>query len=626
MSLRCRICRSCQNIVERTTIEGQPLRGARSRSYSVSNVRRSSSKKLPSKPNVLETSELPINQLSKSETDMDNFKLDLCSSPEAEATSSIHNFSLCTNAMPSTPKHTKPSSTTDSSASASKMVPDRLRSESNSHPERSVEDLDEQNYAAYAELRPLLRKYRDVHPALVPIDRMFKLYESLPGNRVCYLSRSLVRHLLFILSRQDAKLNSIARRYLMVIKDMQANGTTIRRSEWNGVVNVIGKGFNYETSVRTELVVTTVAEMERLGIKPDIVTLTTLFQSAVRSRNYELSDTIKAEMRRRGFENIIVWTERIKEAGLQKDPRKVHQVFEEFCAAGIPIDIALINTLLEAFLNAEQPVIAEVLYHRLRTFSLASYRKGLYPPIPDNIALRERRLEDTNRNKQTTGQIIQQATDIEHEISKRRIDPQDLLNDDGSPTELYKQIIFAYSTRPILHQAMVIPTRYTISLFIAYHCHYTGRMADVAFYLNELSEFGLPSNYGHYTHLLHGFFVWFGRQPDWDAERLDAVFSTIRQGVMNKGPPIRITYVLVLAAIRAFGSVTGGPAAREVWELLKPWVTINRNVRADEGTKMNQLEELVVAFERGGKLNSKLSGGDPRWKVAEWRNSTYTYS
>jgi hypothetical protein len=411
----------------------------------------------------------------------------------------------------------------------------------------------------------------------------------------------------------------------MVIKDMQANGTKVRQSEWNGLVNVIGKGFNYEPSVRMDLAMKAVADMERSGLKPDFVTLTTLFQSAVRSRHYELSEMIKAEIRRQGFENILVWTERIKEAGLQKDPRKVHQVFMEFCAAGIPIDISFINTLLEAFLNAEQPVLAEVLYHRLRTFSLTYYPKGRYPLVHDFIAARERRLEDTNSNERTTGQIMQQATDLEYEISLRRIDPSDLLNNDGSPTELFKNMILAYSSPPVLRQAMVIPTRYTATLFIAYHCHYTGRMTDVAFYLNEFHKFGLSLSYRQYAHLLHGFFVWFGRQPDWDAKRLDAVFSPIRQGVMDNDPPFRITYVVVLAAIRAYGSVKGGPAAREVWELLKPWVAIHENVRAEERTKMQQLEDLVVAFERGGKLDFKLSGGDMRWKVLAWRNSTYAY-
>jgi hypothetical protein len=151
-------------------------------------------------------------------------------------------------------------------------------------------------------------------------------------------------------------------------------------------------------------------------------------------------------------------------------------------------------------------------------------------------------------------------------------------------------------------------------------------MEDVVFYLDDMIQFGIPLDFGHYTHLLHGFYVWYGKQPSWDAERLESVFSPIREGVMDGEPPFRITYVLVLAAIRAYGTVNGGLAAREIWELLRPWMAINENVRSESRSKINQLEELVVTFERGEKLDFQKGGGDVRWKVNDWRNTTYSYS
>ena len=56
--------------------------------------------------------------------------------------------------------------------------------------------------------------------------------------------------------------------------------------------------------------------------------------------------------------------------------------------------------------------------------------------------------------------------------------------------------------------AMLIPNHGSIRLFISYHCHCTGNLDDVVFYLNEMRIFGIPPRYGTFVDLLHGFFKW----------------------------------------------------------------------------------------------------------------------
>jgi hypothetical protein len=146
-------------------------------------------------------------------------------------------------------------------------------------------------------------------------------------------------------------------------------------------------------------------------------------------------------------------------------------------------------------------------------------------------------------------------------------------------------------------------------------------MRDVSFYLNDMDQFCVPATYGTYVDILHGFFLWHRPDGDWNAERLENVFSIIWKGVIDGNPQVRITYVLALTAIRAYGTVFGGREAREVWELLRPWLRINENALAWERNLINQLEQVVLKFEQGLSLGYAMSGGDVRWRVRDWRQT-----
>src|SRR5947207_4743841 len=173
------------------------------------------------------------------------------------------------------------------------------------------------------------------------------------------------------------------------------------------------------------------------------------------------------------------------------------------------------------------------------------------------------------------------------------------------------------------HTAMLIPQNATIRPFITYHCHYTGRMEDVALYFNEMERFNIEPLYGTYADLLHGFFLWHRREKktQWNKVRLRNIFSLIQKGVLEGKSTIPITYVIALTSIRAFGKVEGGKRAREVWDFLRPWLVLNENAGGRKLVAHSSLEQLVKKFEAGEALGPEMSGGDVRWRVRDWRRN-----
>lgn len=475
------------------------------------------------------------------------------------------------------------------------------------HPMKPLDTLDSLMRMNHDELIDLLDHHRDNPPYTVPLARIFELYDSLPSPKVCYLERNDLRRLIKIISRQNTKINAIAQQYAAVIKDMQANNTTIRYSEWSGLIDALGKGFLYKRKEGSSLARQALLDMEHTGIKPSDVVLNQLLQAATRANDFELARTINAEFRSRNLPtSIITWTERIKEAGQQKDVSRIHMTFRDFCQTGITVDIVFVNALLEAFLTANQATFAELIYLRLRGLAMTQFKKGQAPRTNDFVAIR--------RQRATLNDATPKVRQVDHEIQRRRLASYR----DGQPdhSHLRDQLLHTLML-PTNADSSLVPNHGTLRLFLTYHCHYTGRFEDIAFYLNEMDGFGVQPNYGTYVDLLHGFFRWHVKYPQWDAERLEKLFTFIVNE--NGRPMVPITYVVALTGIRAFGTVQGGQKAREVWETLRPWLQINSNVQDKRDAKVDQLEQVVQKFEKGEDLGYEMSGGDPRWRIIDWR-------
>lgn len=484
------------------------------------------------------------------------------------------------------------------------------------HPTKSTSELTPEEANSLSELIDLIRHHVNTPPKVVPLHNIFELYDRLPFPKVCYIPRKTIRRLFVILSSQNGALIYITERYLKLLADLRANGSAIRRAEWTSAINSMGNGFNFTRKTRVQEALNAVSHMQLSGIQPDSAVLTSVLQAASREGNSQTARTLENEIERHKMGNdIVIWTGRIKMAGKQGDARHIHATFQEFCESGVEADIVFVNALLEAFLNVRQLKLAEVIYSRLRTVAKSTLEKHHHAPVRSVFLSRRKRRDLVG----TPRSLALRTREIEHELGRRRIDPADLVKPDGSPNELYQEIFKVVGVKSFPYAAMLIPNRETIHLFISYHCHYTGRLDDVLYYLNEMDGFRIPLNYGTYVNLLHGFFMWHTAESAWTADRLVALFSSVRNGVEKSDPTFPITYVVATTAIKAFGRVQGGESAREVWELLKPWLVINENVEKRKDEKIGHLEQLVNMFEEGKGMSILRENQDPRWRVLDWR-------
>jgi hypothetical protein len=473
------------------------------------------------------------------------------------------------------------------------------------HPMKPLSKLDPGARVNCMELIDLLIKYRQHSPSLVPIKRILELYDSLPPPRVCFLDRRHLRKLSIIVSRQDMKQNDMAQKYLSIIKEMRSNRTVVRYSEWCALIDAIGQGFLYHKKQSATLAREILKEMEQSGLKPETVVLNQLLQAAHRAKDHELARTIDAEFEKRNLPaSIITWTHRIREAGSRKDIKQIHSVFREFFKTGQRVDIVFVNALLEAFLTANQPTFAELIYLRFRALAMNQFQSGRTPRRNDFVAIRKARHLFLDP--------VATAKEVDEELARRRLETQ------ITPSNRVRNKLLHIMSLPPMIENTLVPNHGTLRLFIGYHTHYTGRLEDVAFYLNDMDGFGVQPNYGYYIDLLHAFFLWHKENPKWNAARLDKLFSFI----MKAGKPlIPIRFATALAAIRAFGTVHGGEKAREVWDLLRPWIVLNPNVKMDPVVRLDLLEKVVQKFEAGEELGPDMSGADRRYRIMDWRTT-----
>jgi hypothetical protein len=481
-----------------------------------------------------------------------------------------------------------------------------------SHPQRQVGELDSQPQANHSKLVAILETVD--HSDDTPVDYLFELYNGLPAPRVCYLSRGEVQKLFTVLSRQDNILKKVGNQLMMIIKDMQNNQTAVRQFEWQCLIDAVGKGYNFEETVRMDFAAQSFHDMEESGQPARIAALSSLLQTAVRLDSRPMYHYVNEEIRRRtNDDNLIVWTTRMKWAGKQRNVELINKTYAEFWERGIPLDIIFVNAFLEAFIRSNEPRLAELLYLRFRTFILHRLENSNFlKHQADKITDPKKRKIVVRKDRVAFLEGGATRMVLEEEFARRRIDLADFFNKDSTPTQTFTELVRAMDPVNI---KKLVPQESTTRLFLSYHCFVTGRMEDVAFYLNEMKTFNIEPLYSTYVNLLHGFFLWHNPEGDWNATRLENVFSFIRRGVVNGHPPFPITYALILTAIRAFGKVKGGKSAREVWELLRPWLKVNDNAKELSNLRISRLEKTVVCFESGKGLNWEMSGGNPAWQI-----------
>src|SRR5271156_2243019 len=71
------------------------------------------------------------------------------------------------------------------------------------HPQRSRQELPPENLKTLSELDEFLSEFKRIPLEDIPLNDLYRSYLTLPGTRVCYLSRSDIQSLLLLLAQQD---------------------------------------------------------------------------------------------------------------------------------------------------------------------------------------------------------------------------------------------------------------------------------------------------------------------------------------------------------------------------------------------------------------------------------------
>jgi hypothetical protein len=487
------------------------------------------------------------------------------------------------------------------------------------HPMRDPNTLDHDIISARTELLQKLSQLlsTNVQPTCHDLDSLMEMYTRLPSPRVCFLRRDQVRELIKVIARAHNYHWLVYEFYFHVIRDMQENGTVIRLTEWAGLIDAAGKGQYFTKEERVQRASEFVSEMNKARIRPNEVVYASLFQAAARAKDWNMVQILESEVRRLGYQDhLLLWTERFRIAGLLGNLSQLHNLFRKASQNRVPVDIFFMNTVLAAFLTVDCPQVAELVYDRLRNHALAKF--GPTTLIHHRPRLSSRR--DRRVFLQSLSEIEELERIVKRELHARRITDKDLYEKDGTPTQLHGAFSSWAGSYLTPSSVRLVPNHETIRVFISYHCHKTGRLEDVAYYLNELDIFKGKVNYGVYVSLLHGFFLWHQVREGWDEPRLRRVYDSLRTGIQSRTRErqMPVTYIVCLTAIRAFGRVCGAAAAREVWEYLKPFLEMNDNVSYREDAARGWLEDLVVAFEGGKGLNADMRGRDIKYRVGNF--------
>jgi hypothetical protein len=472
------------------------------------------------------------------------------------------------------------------------------------HPFKVSKALPEFQQDAIRELEYLLYVYRATPPKQVPIDHLFKLYNSLPSTRICFLQRRSVTRFLAILSRQNWLHISAGQNFEQIVNDLRENHSSLRLREWVTYLDLIGKGRHIPQKMRLTKIRQALVAMQDSGVKVNEAVLSTLLQSTSKANDLELWNIVNQAIDKRTSQpNIIIWTERIKFAGKAKDVEQIHSTYRRFLETGTPIDIPLLNALFGALINAGQAGVAETIFLRLRKVGMDAIQQGRIPSR-GLITLRQQR----------SAKLALYMEDL------KPLNLGELFAQDAAPVDSLQSIRkkVYYGELPHSVPTLLIPNHGTLRIFLSYHCHRTGNVHDIAFYLNEMRQFSIGFNYGNFVDLLHAFYLWHDTNPLWTQGRLQAIFSIIGEDVAaQRAPVFPIKYVVALAAIRAFGTVFDGNKAREVWELLRPWMVLNENVSKYKDQRVDNLEAMVRTFEGGKKLDWRMAGGYRQYRIVE---------
>ncbi|KAJ9612446.1 hypothetical protein H2200_004043 [Cladophialophora chaetospira] len=345
---------------------------------------------------------------------------------------------------------------------------------------------------------------------------LFRAYKQLPQPGVAFLPKGTVRVFLQRMSTPWQKNEKSMIRYLSLIDDMQKADLPITQAEWASAIYLAGRSFSKVTDTDLNASMRLWKHMEQeAGVTAHNVTFNILFDIAVRANKFPLAQMMLKEMHDRGLQlNRLGRVSIIYYHGLRGDGDAVRKAYRDFVDAGEIVDTLVLNCVMAALYNAQEPTAAEQIYERMKNLhantrretrsdgSIAYYRQ--YPGPGSDVIDRELA---ANALKRTL-------------LQSRRL--KDIL--------------------PAHHQALqeIMPLRpdhITFRTMISYHANVSGNLNRITVLISEMSKmFGLAMQSIHYQLLFKGFALHGAtRSPDatWSLKRLQMVWDSCRQEIKD---------------------------------------------------------------------------------------------
>lgn len=404
-----------------------------------------------------------------------------------------------------------------------------------------IKTLDDQNLQKLADI---CQAIDSVHYMIVPdqqqgarcrdmtieIDRIFRLYHSLPAARFMYLSPRYRSMLLDLGIFVPKKTEMTTLRYLSLLNDMKQVNIRIPKSNYNHAIHLVGRTMTkvMDTAVESALRYWTSMELFSSG---DVTTFNILLDVAVKGQQFGLAEMVIAEMDQRGLTpDRFTRTGLIYYHGVRGDGDSIRKTYRELVEKDVIIDTSVLNCVIASLLRAGEAEAAHHVYRRMKDFSAAQ---------------NEARLAECRSSKAITKTLRNLV---------QCLGPEDI--------ELL---------RLLQPEQDISPDEKTFSIFVSHHVSETGDIDAITGWLDDMQRSGI-SPYGRiFFDLFRGFSFHGGvRFTLWNRATLEKVWRAFQE-LANEESSDRVfwdTWV-VIWILRAYIRCYGHEAAMEKWSTIK---------------------------------------------------------
>lgn len=362
-------------------------------------------------------------------------------------------------------------------------------------------------------------------------DVLFELYRKLPAPSVAYLKLATIRDLLHHLSIVERPDPVSMQRYLSILDDMKYAHIHITRSEWTAAIRFAGRFLGKVSGAELHSALHVWRDMEkRAGVKGGTVTMSVLFDLAVKAGKYSLAEAFLKEMQARKLKpHRHFRVSLLYYYGVLQNGDGVRRAYQELVAAGDIVDTVVMNAVISALIRAGEPSAAEHVFERMKRLHDIKTK----PRAPPRN-WRERRLNGLQLTYE--GRNIAGSGDME----KRK---------------------------ELQEQASIAPDARTYGLIIRHHAATAGNIDRVLELLQEMKYNGIPTDGTISIVILYGFNTFGGlRYSSWTLDKLERYWKQYLNAVRDGAERTWLSPMSVTVALKAFKRCADADRVLQAWE------------------------------------------------------------